>query len=43
MLNGKEKSSKASIDMLPLLRERNISSTTFIRAATVLWPGQYAD
>ena len=43
MSNAEEKSSKASTDMLPLLRERNRSLTTFRRAVAVLWPGQYAD
>ena len=32
----KMKASKASTDMLPLLRERNRSLTTFRRAASVL-------
>ena len=41
--NAEEKSSKASTDMLPLLRESNRSSTTFRRAASVLCPGGYAD
>ena len=34
--NAEEKSSKASTDMLPLLRERNRSLTTFRRAVSVL-------
>ena len=41
--NAEEKSSKASTDMLPLLRERNRSLTTFRRAVSVLRPGRYAD
>ena len=32
MSNAEEKSSKSSTDMLPLLRQRNISITTFSRA-----------
>ena len=36
MSNAEEKSSKASADMLPLLREMNRSSTTFRRAVSVL-------
>ena len=36
MSNADEKSSKASTDMLPLLRERNRSLTTFRRAVSVL-------
>ena len=43
MSNAEEKSSKASTDMLPLLRERNRSLTTFRRAVSVLLPGLYAD
>ena len=39
MSNAEEKSSKASTDMLPLLREL----ATFRRAVSVLWPGRYAD
>ena len=34
--NAEVKSSKASTDMLPLLRERNRLLTTFRRAASVL-------
>ena len=34
--NAEEKSSKAGTDMLPLLRERNRSLTTFRRAVSVL-------
>ena len=41
--NAEETSSKASTDMLPLLRERNRSLTTFRRAVSVLWHGRYAD
>ena len=41
--NAEENSSKASTDMLPMLRERNRSKTTFRRAVSLLWPGQYAD
>ena len=36
MLSAEEKSSKASTDMLPLLRERNRSLTTIRRAVSVL-------
>ena len=36
MSNAEEKSSKAGTDMLSLLRERNISLTTFRRAVSVL-------
>ena len=43
MSNAEEKSSNASTDMLPLLRERNISLATFRRAVSVLIPGRYAD
>ena len=42
-VNAEEKSSKACTDMLPLLRERNRSLTTFRRAVSVLRPGRYAD
>ena len=34
--NAKEKSSRANTDMLPLLRERSRSLTTFRRAVSVL-------
>ena len=37
MSNAEEKSSKTSTDMLPLLRERNRSLTTFRRAVSVLF------
>ena len=37
MSNAEEKSCKASTDMLPLLRERNRSLTTFRRAVSVLF------
>ena len=36
MSNAEKKSGKASIDMLPLLRERNRSLTTFRRGVSVL-------
>ena len=36
MSDAEEKSSKASKDMLPLLRERNRSLITFRRAVSVL-------
>ena len=36
MSNAEEKSSKASTDMLPLLREKDRSLTTFKRAVSVL-------
>ena len=36
MSNAEEKSSKASMDMLPLLRERNRSLATFKRVVSVL-------
>ena len=43
MSNAEEKSSKASTEMSPMLRERNRSLTTFRKAVSVLLPGRYAD
>ena len=43
MSNADEKSTKASTDILPLLRERNRALKTFRRAVSVLLPGRYAD
>ena len=43
MSKAEEKSSMASTDMLPLLRDCNRSIKTFRRTVSVLCPGRHAD